>query len=409
MEIKPILSSLMRNKMAPFLVAAQVAISLALLVNALHIVRERTQMSARPSGITDEASTFVVELRHLQPPAHDENIALQLRQKQQLAAIPNVVGVAWTTQMPLSRSGNTSGITHSRDVNPSMPAASYISPGELVAALGLKIIEGRDFKAEEIITADVDTQNKQSPTVIITSALAKHLFPNDANVVGKQLFWGRGADADASTIVGVVERLQSQNAERGISAEYAAISPMRASTPSSIFAIRTELGQRDRAMVEAENVIRNSTTQPLIISVDTVDKIRAARYRNDKGLAWTLIAVSVLLTLITLSGIVGMTALWVSQRRKQIGVRRALGATKFDIVRYFITENILITLVGITAGMLLAIALNQLLVAKFELTKLPLEYLAMGSVLFLLLGIAAAYAPSRRAAAISPAIATRSV
>jgi putative ABC transport system permease protein len=391
------------------LVAAQVAISLALLANALHIVKERTALSARPSGMVDEASTFVLHLRHLTPPPHEENIALQLRQKNLLAAIPGVLGVARTSQMPLTRSGSQSGITHSREVKPSTSASHYYSPDGFIDALGLKIIEGRDFKPEEIIVVNVETDTKQPTTVILTQALAKHLFPDATNFVGKTVYWGQGADADSATIVGVVERLQSTSAQADASAAYSALAPARISTPTSSFAIRTEAGQRDRIMLEAENVIRKSNPQPMVIKTETTEKHRFDRYRNDNGLAWMLIVVSVLLMLITISGIVGMTALWVSQRRKQIGVRRALGARQFDILRYFITENILITTAGVAFGLVLAIALNQLLVAKFELAKLPLSYLAIGSVIFFLLGIVAAYAPARRAASISPALATRSV
>jgi putative ABC transport system permease protein len=409
MEIRPIFSTLMRNKMAPLLVAAQVAISLALLANALHIVSERTAMSARLSGMVDETSTFVLELRHLKAPPHEENIALQLRQTELLAAIPGVLGAAWTTQMPMTRIGSQSGITHSREVKPSAAASRYYSTDGFIKTMGLKIVEGRDFNAAEIANVNIETDTIQPPTVIITSALAKHLFPNEASVVGKPIYWGQGADADSSTIVGVVERLQSTNAERGVSAEYSSISPARISSPRSDFVIRTEAGQRDRIIAEAEEVIRKSHSQPMIIKTETVEKHRADRYRNDNGLAWMLIAVSVLLMLVTVSGIVGMTALWVSQRRKQIGVRRALGATQFDILRYFITENILITIAGVITGLVIAVGLNQLLVAKFELAKLSMSYLAIGAVLFFLLGIVAAYAPARRAARISPALATRSV
>jgi putative ABC transport system permease protein len=99
----------------------------------------------------------------------------------------------------------------------------------------------------------------------------------------------------------------------------------------------------------------------------------------------------------------------VAQRRKQIGVRRALGATWSDIVRYFITENLMITTGGIVAGLLLAVALNQLLMRQVQMGKLPLEYLAYGAGLLWLLGIASVYGPASRAARTSPAVATRTV
>jgi len=131
-------------------------------------------------------------------------------------------------------------------------------------------------------------------------------------------------------------------------------------------------------------------------------------YRDDRAIAWMLITVTVLLLLVTASGIVGMATLWVNQRRKQIGVRRALGARKVDVLRYFIMENFIITSGGVVAGLLLAVALNQLLVSQLELAKLPIGYLAVGSLALWLIGVLAVYGPAWRASSISPAIATRS-
>ena len=136
---------------------------------------------------------------------------------------------------------------------------------------------------------------------------------------------------------------------------------------------------------------------------------RKERYRADMALAWMLIAVSVLLVLVTLSGIVGMSSLWVTQRRKQIGIRRALGGQRSDILRYFLTENFLISCSGTFLGVVMAIALNQVLIQQFELSKLPLAYFPFAVLLFIVLGLAAAFVPAYRAAQLSPAIATRSV
>jgi len=123
---------------------------------------------------------------------------------------------------------------------------------------------------------------------------------------------------------------------------------------------------------------------------------------------WMLLSVCALLLLVTGSGIVGMATLRVAQRKKLIGVRRALGARKLDILRYFIVENFLITSGGVVAGLLLAVGLNQLLVSQLEMTKLPLAYLAYGAGALWVLGFLAVYGPAWRAAGISPAIATRS-
>jgi putative ABC transport system permease protein len=141
----------------------------------------------------------------------------------------------------------------------------------------------------------------------------------------------------------------------------------------------------------------------------SMNEERKDRYRADVAMAWMLVTVSVMLLLITCSGIVGMASLWVTQRRKQIGVRRALGARKIDILRYFVTENLMITSAGVGVGLLGALALNQLLVSKLEMARLPADYLLGGAAVFIALGVAAVYGPAWRAASISPATATRGV
>jgi putative ABC transport system permease protein len=161
-------------------------------------------------------------------------------------------------------------------------------------------------------------------------------------------------------------------------------------------------------MKDAEEALRKSTATPLIIRAKTVDQDRKDRYRADLALSWMLVTVSVLLLLITCSGIVGMASLWVTQRRKQIGVRRALGARRLDILRYFLAENFMITSCGVFGGVLLGVGLNHLLVSSLEMARLPLVYLGGGAVVFWALGVMAVYGPAWRAASISPALATRS-
>jgi putative ABC transport system permease protein len=174
-----------------------------------------------------------------------------------------------------------------------------------------------------------------------------------------------------------------------------------------MFTVRAEPGQIDRVMREAEEAVRKSSPTPKIIDSKSMIDQRAECYRGDHALAWMLITVSALLLLVTSSGIVGMASLWVTQRRKQIGVRRALGARRADILRYFVTENIMITSGGVVAGVMLAVALNQLMVTRLEMARLPLGYLVAGAGLFWALGVAAVYGPAWRAASISPALATR--
>ena len=78
-------------------------------------------------------------------------------------------------------------------------------------------------------------------------------------------------------------------------------------------------------------------------------------------------------------------------------------------MRLFLTENLLITGAGVVVGCGLAVALNVAMMDQLELQRLPLGYLAIGSIALLALGVAAVLGPALRAASVPPAVATRSV
>ncbi|MDY0974588.1 FtsX-like permease family protein [Massilia sp. CFBP9012] len=409
MEIRPILSALLRNKTGPILVAMQVALSLAILANALHIVNERREVAARPSGLADEAATFYFVVRNLNQNTPDQMLATIKRELEVLRSVPGMVSAGQVSQMPMAQSGSTTSISADpRQERESAYASIYATDGAMVKTFGLKLVEGRDFLPHEIPEVNQAAENRAPQTVLMTRDLAEKLWPG-APAVGKIMYFGTGNEARGAQVVGVVERLQSVHAEVGMDGEYSVVMPeFSYGRPGTMYAMRAEPGQRDRVMQEAEQALRKSSATPMILRIKTVDGDRQDRYRADVALSWMLVTVSVLLLLVTCSGIVGMASLWVTQRRKQIGVRRALGARKIDILRYFILENVLITSAGVFGGVLLGVGLNQLLVSKLEMTRLPLPYLIAGALLFWAIGILAAYGPAWRAASTSPALATRS-
>ena len=410
MEIRPILSALMRSKTGAILVAVQVALSLAILANALHIVNVRQEVAARPSGVAAESDVFHLLVRNLRQQGHNEELALQKRLAAAARAVPGVVSVAQVSQVPLSRNGSSSGFAVNRtQENTSANAAVYLTPDSLIKTWGLKLVEGRDFTPAEITEVDQNVTQESPPQVIITRALAEKMHPGGGSALSMPMFMGTGEGAEKLQVVGVIERLQTQGAEVGERGEYSILFPVRLTGDGdTLLSIRAEAGQRDRVMKEAEQAIRAATPDKLIVRLRTLDEDRDTRYRADRAMSWMLITVSALLLLVTASGIVGIASLWVTQRRKQIGVRRALGARRVDILRYFLTENFMITSVGVAAGVVLALALNQLLVSQLEMARLPLPYLLGGALLFWLLGLTAVYGPAWRAASISPATATRS-
>ena len=127
----------------------------------------------------------------------------------------------------------------------------------------------------------------------------------------------------------------------------------------------------------------------------SVDSLRAAG------------GVIVLLIGLTALVIVGLASYFVSQRTRQIGTRRALGATRFDILRYFLLENWLITTLGAFGGCLLTMTISYLLETNFDLPRLDFTYLVASIVALWFVSQFAAYWPARKEADIPPAVATR--
>lgn len=405
MEIRPILSAMLRAKTAPLLIAAQVALTLAIVCNALYIIRDRLEMAARPTG-ADEQNLFELRFYPHRPIADIKG--LQLRDVETLRAIPGVVSAAWVNQIPLGRSGwNWGGLTADREHGSQLTATYYFSGESVVETFGLQLIEGRDFLPEEYYDLDPSKEQRNPTVLIVTRALAEKLFPGETRFVGRSFFMGSSPEAESARIVGVVEKLQTPYGQTDDSVENSMIGPVRYIDPYTRYAIRTEPGAQDRVMAEAEKALVALSKDRVLLNTRSFAEARAERYAGERMLAGLLVAVSAFLLLITASGIVGMASLWVNQRRKQIGVRRALGARQWDILRYFLVENVLITTSGVIFGLALALALNDFLVRQLELPRLPGSYLGIGMAVMWLLGLAAVLGPAWRATRVPPAVATR--
>lgn len=408
MEIRPIFSAMMRSKTGVILIAVQIALTLAILSNALYVVRDRTNEANRVSGV-DDANLFMIAVSDKNS---DGVLARQKRDEDALRAIPGVASVAWTTQMPLSQSGSNTGVqTDPKQTDSVASPAVYAGNDTLVKTFGLKMLEGRDFNSGDMLEINDNLPDQPKHKVaLVTKALAKKLYPNDASALGKIFYNGRGDPP--IEIIGVVDALVTPWGRAGWNTENngdeSFILPARYVQPYNIYAVRAEPGQRERVMKEAEKALLVLEQGRLVVQNESMDQLRENRYRGEHTMANGLLIVIGLLLLMTASGIVGLASLWVNQRRKQIGVRRALGARRSDILRYFVTENVMICVFGIVMGSGLAIALNRAMMSELELQRLPLVYLLTGAAALLLLGVSAVLGPAWRAAQIAPAIATRS-
>ncbi|MEN6540188.1 MAG: FtsX-like permease family protein, partial [Mizugakiibacter sp.] len=212
-----------------------------------------------------------------------------------------------------------------------------------------------------------------------------------------------------TTVVGVVDRLQEPWVDSK-EIEYSVLRPQHLPYGnSSTYLVRAEPGRRDEVMKQVEDKLAAANPSRIVRGLKSVESVRAEAYAADRAMALILGAVIVALLTITALGIVGMASFWVTQRTKQIGTRRALGATQFDILRYFLTENFLITTLGLLVGAVLTYAFNVWLMTHYESPRLPWHYVPVGFLCLWALGQIAVLGPATRASRVPPAVATRSV
>lgn len=406
MEIRPILSTLSRHKTAAALIVLEIALSCAILCNALFLIAQRVERLNHPSGI-DEAHLLIARASGIGPTTNADS-----RTREDLAAlraIPGVTEAIVTNQQPYrNQSWNTSlTLTADQEV-PTLSAAQYMLGEGGVKALGLKLIAGRDFQPSEFrnlsdLLKSTDTARLTSSTILSKSAADK-LFP-DGNALGKTVYMANVP----LTVTGIVDTLMRPSTADG-NDDYSLIFPHRLNyTNGGFYLVRVADPARRREIAQAIGAaLAKVDPNRLIDPAETYEDSRREYFANDRDMIGLLLLVCTLLLLVTALGIVGLASFWVQQRTKQIGIRRALGATKGQILRYFQTENFLLAGIGIALGMLLAYALNQLLMSKYELPRLPLYYLPIGALSLWLLGQIAVLGPARRAASVPPAIATRS-
>lgn len=409
MEIKPILAALRQHKAGTLLIAMQIALTLAIVCNALFIIQQRVAHLSEPTGI-DEPNIFVIQNEWVGKATSAEADAKLRTDLDVLRRVPGVQDATTSNSYPLRGGGWDDGVRLSAEqIEDTSDATIYFADEHFLGTLGLKLAAGRNFRADEI--QPMSTRDRLAPPVImVTRALAKKLFP-DGSALGKTVYLVGGP----ATIVGVVDLLQAQSVARWASnfAYRSVIVPRRmAIAEGAFYIVRTQPGQLEPAMRAARKALFANNPRRVWDEREGIlsfAEVRSAAYESDRGMAVLMGIISLVLLAITAAGIVGLTSFWVGQRRRQIGVRRALGATRGDILGYFMTENLLISVGGAVAGALLAIAMNLWLVTRFEMHRLSLFYVLAGVLLLLLLGQGAVLAPAIRASKVSPVEATRSV
>lgn len=399
----PIIRTLTRNRVRTGLLVVEIAVTLAVALNCLGLLLDQRRELTRDTGL-DEAHLIAVELQPWSTDYRDREFRNQLVTRD-LAALRGLSGVADASAIrPFPLQGGGSSMLLRRMGAPDselLRAPRYTADDHVISTLGLELAAGRGFTPDDLRL----DPGPQILNTLVTQDLADALFP-DGDALGQTIDTGSAEWPDV--IVGIVKTMHTPYGG-GPMEDRILIYPGLPSDDSFMsYLLRAQPGQRDRLIPELGDVLR-ANDERRVVEVKPFLEVKALGYALNRFLAGLLATIIALLLVVTALGIFGMTSFSVTRRTREVGTRRALGASRGAVARQFLLETALVGVLGSAIGLAGAVALNVLLVAQMDATPLS-PMLAVGGLAVLwALGFAATVMPALRAARIAPAVATRTV
>jgi len=406
MEFGPIFRALFNNPTRFWLILVEVALTLAIVVNCTSIFLDKWEGFSSPTGM-DVANILVIttepfgenfEIEAFVEDVGDSDLA-------RLRSHPSIINATPIHHIPLSGSGSITGRKAAGSEIDTVRVAYYRVDENGLETLGVRLIDGRNFNRGDIEDARDGGDGDSGRNVIITKAFAERVFP-DGNVVGRQI--SNSDDEKTATVIGVIDRMSNSWPSSSFG-DHTILRPgMERDSREMNYLVRTEPGTIDALYTELEELMV-SLESDRVVTVRTLSEIKLGYFRRALMAMKIWAAVIVLMIFVTSLGIVGLTSFSVTQRTREIGTRRALGASRVSILRYFLLENWLITTIGLAIGTVLTILLNYGLAEYAEAPKIDWILLAGGAAVLWIAGQVAALIPAIRATTVAPEIATRTV
>ena len=398
MQLLPILKILWRSKVGPALVILQLALTIAILSNAIFFINSRIDNVNRPLGFSAESlATFWAKMD-----SDTQDMALQIQEDiVHIKSIHDVEQVAPIKSLPFSHSGSSSNF-HNQHADAGDEGRLNVSAGVIetdhrgLEVLQLELIAGRNFHPQEVIYYTREN-TPASAQAIISQSVAERVFP-DTSAVGKTLYF---SGVIPLTVVGVVEDFLGYYPRMDFAQSNVIISVIEKSD-SVRYAIRGNSATIAFLPKAAEEKLRSLDNNRVVGGAASLEQLIDEHYRPDYAMILLLVVVMALLVFINMLGIVGITTFWVNQRRQQIGIRRALGATRAAIVEFFILENALLVVASTLLGAVIAFWASHELVQRYAFDFLPWHYVPLAGTVVLAIALLAASVPARRAAQIPP-------
>jgi predicted permease len=391
-----------RHRTRNFLVIAQVSVALVLLVSVGLMIRTFQALRSVDPGFTraDHLQTMRIAIPDSLVAEPQRVIRIQNDIVEKLAAIPGVTSAGFATEMPMEGIESNWDSVFAEDKTyrdgefPPLRFYKYVSP-DFFRTSGTQIIAGRELTWNEVYSG--------RPVVMVSENLARELWGSPSAALGKRLRQWSGMPWHE--VVGVVRDVR----ERGVNEKAPTIvywPPADEGIPwtrAATFVIRSDRAGTEAFLGEVRRTVWSANPNLPVAATRTMQEI------YDQSLAQTsfalvMLAIAAVMALaLGIIGIYGVIAYAVSQRRREIGIRLALGAQQRELKRMFIRHAFLLATIGIGLGLVASAGLTRLMRSLlFEISPTdPVAYSA-APVVLIVAALLASYIPARRAARMDP-------
>jgi len=401
LQLGPNLRSLARRKMTLFLIITQIAIATCIISNLSFIIRVLQENMEYPTGI-DHARLFSLMLR----PADGKGVSYQQVQSDlvRISDINSVESAAAVRWAPLGFLAQRVSLTRSleNDAPTTQLQSVEVSPTAL-RTLGLSLRQGRDFSPGDMATAGALPN-----TAIITATAAEALF-GDAAAALEQTVYNNGHPYQ---IIGVTEDWAGFTRPPFGRRELTLFLPFFDDKSSEWrYLVRSQSGDTPPELIESTvQLLSNLYQNRIMIDVEIASLLFAEGFSQDTVFKNLFIVLLCFLSFVISLAIGGQTSFWVNEQRRNLGIRRAIGASRLQVVALVLVQNLFMALPGLLAGSVLALWLAGI-IQSIATTLPPMApgYLLATCVVLLALVLASAAVPAWKAANIAPSVATRRI
>jgi len=422
LDVGPLVRTIRRRPGIWALMVLEVAVGVTTIGSLLISGAWYGEGGQQPSGLDEPnlvlISTYTPSPAGLDPTAAERAVRARERADRRIVrALPDVEAAAWVTSTILEDhwtyptllsvvGAAPAAARSSSAAAPEAVAWLTYTDGEVARALGLRFLAGEMPARAVIADADGDPALGERPAAaVLTRCLAARLFGDPRAAVGAHLTSSRIADVPVRAVVEDVTMRMALMPYPRCTAFLIGGAPV---DHEARMIVRARPGRRDAAVAAAAEALARASAQRRA-DVRAFDSTTGAHHRIGFGLLRLLGFFGVMVALIALLGALAATSFLVAQRTRQIGIRRALGATRGDIVTYFLLESAIAAVMGSIIGVVATVALFAVMRTVFHAIRFNFALMLLALATLWVGTIVATLIPALRAARVSPSVAGRSL